>query len=102
MRSVRKPGTTIRADKGYDVPRLVEFLKRRNLRAHVAAEVEGSAVDGRTKRDRGYAISLRCRGQGATQRGSTVARPSFAVMFAAYKLTRLLKLMTFEPAMASK
>lgn len=57
---VRKPGAAVGADKGYDVPRFVEFLTRRNLMAHVATKVEGSAVDGRANRGRGYAISLGC------------------------------------------
>lgn len=83
----------------------------------MTAKVEGSAVDGRTKRDRGYAISLRCRkqieesfewiktvgGLGEARRKGLARLSGQALLtFAAYNLTQLLKLMPFEPAMASK
>jgi transposase len=57
-RSVRKPGATVGADKGYDTAELVGELERRGIRAHVARKVTGSAVDGRTARGKGYAMSL--------------------------------------------
>jgi transposase len=60
-RSVRKPGATIGADKGYDTAEFVGELERRGIRAHVARKVTGSAVDGRTARGKGYAMSLRRR-----------------------------------------
>ena len=111
-RSVRKPGATIGADKGYDVPVFVRFLKSRNIKAHVAAKAEGSAVDGRTKRGKGYAISLRCRKQieesfgwiktvgglrKTRHKGLEKLSGQALLTFAAYNLTRLLKLMSFEP-----
>ncbi len=49
-RSVRVPGATIGADKGYDTAESVGELERRGIRAHVARKVTGSAVDGRTAR----------------------------------------------------
>lgn len=114
-RSVRKPGATIGADKGYDVPEFVGFLKRRNLKAHVAAKDKGSSVDGRTKRGKDYAISLRCRKQieesfgwiktvgglrKTRHKGLERLSGQALLTFAAYNLTRFLKLMRFEPAMA--
>ncbi len=111
-RSVRKAGATIGADKGYDVPAFVKFLKSRNLKTHVAAKAEGSAVDGRTKRGKGYAISLRCRKQieesfgwiktvgglrKTRHKGLEKLSGQALLTFAAYNLTRLLKLMPFEP-----
>ena len=60
-RTVRKEGATIGADRGYDVEDFFEQLDRRKLKAHVARKKTGSAVDGRTARGKGYAISLRKR-----------------------------------------
>ncbi|MEE3559893.1 transposase, partial [Pseudomonas aeruginosa] len=60
-RSVRKPGATVGADKGYDTAEFVAALERRGIKAHVARKVSGSAVDGRTARGKGYAMSLRRR-----------------------------------------
>ena len=56
-RSVRKPGATVGADKGYDTAEFVAALERRGIRAHVARKVSGSAVDGRTARGMSYAMS---------------------------------------------
>jgi transposase len=111
-RSVRKRGATIGADKGYDVAEFVEFLEARGLKAHVATKSEGSAVDGRTKRGKGYAISLQCRKQieesfgwiktigglrKTRHKGLEKLSGQALLTFAAYNLTRLLKLMSFEP-----
>ena len=114
QRSVRKPGATIGADKGYDVPAFVDFLTRRKLKAHVAAKVSGSAVDGRTIRGKGYALSLQRRkrieeafgwiktvgGLRKTRhKGLEKLSGQALLTFAAYNLTRLLNLVKFEPAM---
>jgi len=53
---------TLGADKGYDVRSFVEGLRMRNITPHVAAKRAGySALDGRTTRHRGYALSQRAR-----------------------------------------
>ena len=57
------PGThpkTIAADKAYDTRDFVDTCRRRRITPHVAANdtrIGGSAIDGRTTRDPGYAIS---------------------------------------------
>ena len=56
-RSVRKPGATVGADKGYDTTEFVAALERRGIKGHVARKVSGSAVDGRTARGMSYAMS---------------------------------------------
>ena len=57
-RSVR---ITMGADKGYDVQDFVNELRSMNVTPHVAAKAKGSAIDGRTTRHAGYAISQRIR-----------------------------------------
>jgi len=56
---------TLGADKGYDARDFVAALRDRNVTPHVAARIDnirrGSAIDGRTKRHGGYAISQRKR-----------------------------------------
>lgn len=55
---------TLGADKGYDTRDFVALLRRRKITPHVAANEErrgGSAIDGRTTRHAGYAISQRIR-----------------------------------------
>lgn len=52
------------ADKGYDTHGFVDFLRRRKILAHVAANTKrkgGSAIDGRTTRHQSYSISQRIR-----------------------------------------
>ncbi len=57
-----QPGRiTLGADKGYDVEDFVNELRSMNVTPHVAAKVAGSAVDRRTTRHAGYAISQRIR-----------------------------------------
>lgn len=48
---------TVGADKGYDVKSFVEGCRRLRITAHVAAKDKGSAIDQRTRRHVGYAIS---------------------------------------------
>jgi transposase len=52
---------TMGADKGYDVQDFVNELRSMNVTPHVAAKAKGSAIDGRTTRHAGYAISQRIR-----------------------------------------
>jgi transposase len=58
------PGATLGADRGYDVQDFVEQLRRRGIVPHIArhtANGRRSAIDARTARCRGYAISLQVR-----------------------------------------
>lgn len=48
---------TVGADKGYDTTRFVESCRALHMTAHVARKAKGSAIDGRTARHAGYAIS---------------------------------------------
>jgi transposase len=54
---------TLGADKGYDSRECVAAMRQRRVTAHVAQNKSGrrSAIDGRTTRHRGYAISQRIR-----------------------------------------
>jgi len=54
-------GVTLGADKGYDTRGFVDGLRDLDIAPHVAAKVRHSAVDGRTTRHSGYAISQRKR-----------------------------------------
>ena len=57
-----KTRKTLGADAGYDVKQFVADCRARNVTPHVAAHRNGwSALDGRTKRHRGYTISQRLR-----------------------------------------
>ena len=51
------PGSTVGADKGYDVARFVWDVRGLGLTPHVAQKVRYSAIDGRTTRHAGYAVS---------------------------------------------
>jgi transposase len=58
------PGATLGADRGYDVQDFVEQLRQRGIVPHIArntAKGRRSAIDARTARRRGYAISLQVR-----------------------------------------
>ena len=61
------PGSTRRltlgADKGYDASGFVADLRRMCLTPHIASKKKGSAIDGRTTRHAGYAVSQRKRKQ---------------------------------------
>lgn len=59
-----KAGDTLGADKGYDVQDFVQSLRLRGIRPHVArntANGRRSAIDGRSARSKGYAMSLQIR-----------------------------------------
>ncbi|WP_141738710.1 transposase, partial [Acidithiobacillus caldus] len=49
------------ADKGYDRHGFVQNLRDRNVTPHVARKRKGSAIDGRTTRHAGYAMSIHVR-----------------------------------------
>ena len=55
------PGSTVGADKGYDVASFVADVRIRDVTPHVAQKVRWSAIDGRTTRHAGYHISQRKR-----------------------------------------
>ena len=59
------PGSTRRltlgADKGYDAAEFVQDLRRACVTPHVAQKARHSAIDGRTSRHEGYALSLKHR-----------------------------------------
>ena len=50
-------GGTVGGDKGFDVPSFVAGVRALAITPHVAQKVKGSAIDGRTTRHAGYAIS---------------------------------------------
>jgi transposase len=105
------PGSTRRltvgADKAYDVAGFVADLRAMCVTPHVAQKAKGSAIDKRTTRHPGYAISIRRRklveepfgwaktiGGLARPKLKGLARQGFAFTFimAAYDLVRLPKL----------
>ena len=106
------PGSTRRltlgADKGYDDAGFVSELKTMCVTPHVAAKKKGSAIDGRTTRHPGYAVSQKKRkqieeafGWGKTigpirktmLRGLNRVRAQFTLTMAAYNLAKLPNLL---------
>ena len=98
---------TVGADKAYDTSDFVADLRHMCVTPHVAAKAKGSAIDGRTTRHAGYAVSLRRRklieeafGWAKTIAGCAkvkvrgLARVGFhfTLAMAAYNLVRLPKL----------
>jgi transposase len=100
---------TLGADKAYDVEDFVNELRSMNVTPHVAQNTSGrsSAIDGRTTRHDGYAVSQRIRkrieeafgwiktvgGQRKTRfRGRDRVGWAFTFAAAAYNLVRLPKL----------
>ena len=63
LRARRFHPETVGLDKGYDTRDLVAKLRARDITPHVAQNTTGrrSAIDGRTTRHVGYAISQRIR-----------------------------------------
>jgi transposase len=51
------PGSTVGGDKGFDVPSFVAGVRALEITPHVAQKIKGSAIDGRTTRHDGDAIS---------------------------------------------
>lgn len=99
---------TLGADKGYDTSDFVADLRRKCVTPHVAQKVKGSAIDGRTTRHAGYAVSQQKRklveeafGWGKTiagmakvkVRGLARVRFQFTFAMAAYNLIRIPKLL---------
>ncbi len=105
----RRP-ITVGADKNYDTRGFVQACRELGVTPHVAQNINrngGSAIDGRTTRHRGYAISQvkrrcieRCFGWGKTVgpirrvmvRGLDKVDALFALTMAAYNLTRMRSL----------
>jgi IS5 family transposase len=111
---------TLGADKGYDVTAFVQDLRDRSVTPHIA--IDGhltktgkrrkSAIDRRTTRHPGYAVSLRCRKRieeifgwiksaaGLTKvklRGRARVDATFTLALAAYNLIRLPRLLGAPP-----
>ena len=108
-RADRPRAITLGADKGYDADDFVNELRSMNVTPHVAQNTSGrsSAIDGRTTRHAGYAVSQRIRkrieeafgwiktvaGQEKTKfRGRDRVGWAFTFAAAAYNLVRLPKL----------
>jgi transposase len=106
----RPQKVTLAGDKGFDTQDFVAELREINVTPHVAQNTNGrrSAIDGRTTRHPGYAISLRIRkrieeafGWAKTVAGLRKARHrglpkvdwQFTLAMAAYNLVRLPKLL---------
>jgi transposase len=107
-RADRPARITLGTDKNYDVEDFVNELRSMNVTPHVAAKVSGSAIDGRTTRHAGYALSQRIRkrieevfGWGKTVgplaqtmlRGIERVGAQFTFTVAGYNLARLPKLL---------
>ena len=109
-RADRPRPITLGADKGYDAEDFVNELRSMNATPHDAQNVSGrsSAIDGRTTRHAGYAVSQRIRkrieeafgwiktvaGQERTKfRGRERVAWAFTFAAAAYNLARLPKLL---------
>ena len=107
---------TLGADKAYDVRKFVEDLRERSVTPHIAIDghlsktgkPRATAMDRRTTRHPGYAISQRCRkrieevfgwGKGSAGlakiklRGKAKVDAVFTLALAAYNLIRLPKLL---------
>jgi transposase len=99
---------TLGADKGYDAAGFVAELRRMCVTPHIAGKAKGSAIDGRTTRHAGYAVSQKKRkqieepfGWGKTVgpiaktmlRGLGRVGAQFTLTMAAYNLARLPKLL---------
>ena len=112
MLHAHDPGSTRRltlgADKGYDEAGFVADLKTMCVTPHIAAKKKGSAIDGRTTRHPGYAVSQKKRkqieepfGWGKTVgpirktmlRGLSRVRAQFTLTMAAYNLAKLPNLL---------
>ena len=106
------PGTTnqltLGADKAYDTSDFVADLRQMCVTPHVAQKIKGSAIDGRTTRHAGYAVSQRKRKRieeafgwvktiaGLAKvkvRGLARVRHAFTFAMAAYNLIRMPRLL---------
>ena len=112
MLSQATQAKTVGADKGYDVADFVTTCRKQGITPHVAQNLRrsgGSAIDGRTTRHAGYALSQAIRkrienlfGDGKQHRGQIrqlkvrrlpKANFVFALSMAATNLVRMAKLM---------
>ena len=107
---------TLGADKAYDVRQFIHDLRARRVTPHVAVDghlsktgtPRSTALDGRTRRHRGYEVSQRCRKRieevfgwiktaaGLAKvklRGRRKVEVAFTLALAAYNLIRLPKLL---------
>jgi hypothetical protein len=109
---------TVGADKAYDTRGFVKVCRENNVTPHVAQNtnrVGGSAIDGRTTRHEGYAVSQRkrkciahCFGWGkligpmrqVMVRGLDKVDQLLTLTMAAYNLTRLRSLAQLRPQCA--
>ena len=106
------PGTTnqltLGADKAYDAREFVADLRQKCVTPHVAQKAKSSAIDGRTTRHAGYAVSQRKRKlveeafawaktiAGCAKvkvRGLARVRHHFTLAMAAYNLIRMPRLL---------
>jgi transposase len=100
---------TLGADKAYDAREFVVGLRQKCVTPHVAQKAKSSAIDGRTTRHAGYAVSLRKRklveeafGWAKTIAGCAKVKVRglprvgfhFTLAMAAYNLIRLPKLIS--------
>lgn len=108
---------TVGADKNYDTRGFVSACRKMKVTPHVARNTRrngGCAIDGRTTRHRGYAMSQRrrkcieqCFGWVKTigpirqvmDRGLAKVDQLLTLTMAAYNLTRLLTLAALRPAL---
>ena len=110
----RPVAVTLGADKSYDAADFIEELRTLNVQPHVAQNTSGrrSAIDRRTTRHPGYAVSQRCRKRieeafgwikmvaGLRQtklRGQPKVAWAFTFAAAAYNLVRAPKLLAAAP-----
>lgn len=99
---------TVGADKAYDVASYVETSRAMRATPHVAQKIRGSAIDGRTTRHPGYAISQQKRKlveqvfgwmktvgllRQVRHRGGGTVEWIFCFTAAAYNLTRMRRLL---------
>jgi len=119
MMDDRLPGTkrlTVGGDKGYDNRNFIEQCHARNVTPHVAQNINerrGSAIDGRTTRHAGYAVSQVIRKRveeifGWTKTVANFRRTRFRglartqlasyLVGAAYNLLRMARLLTLSAA----
>jgi hypothetical protein len=115
----RPQAITLGADKAYDTEDFVNELRSMKVTPHVAQNTSGrsSAIDGRTTRHVGYAVSQRIRKRieeafgwikmvaGLEQtkfRGRDRVGWAFSFAATAYNLTRLLRLMARRPLLVKR
>ena len=112
-RRERRRRMSVGADRGYDTRDFVAGVRELRITPHVAAKTKSSAVDGRTTRHAGYAVSQRRRKlveepfgwmkmvgglRKLRHRGTAKVSAIFTFACAAYNLVRLRRLLA-EPAL---